>query len=252
MIYIGLEELGGREILLYLSYPRRNIEYALRVLDDLRQIGVESLAFMNVGGRLEPLMLGKGYRGLVLMGRVGGRDAALKILRTDSTIQSLRREAETTSMANSVGVGPILLGFTDMVLALEFIEGISLEKWLDGLKDDQLDDLREVLRACFEDARKLDGIGLDHGELNDVRGHVIVRKGLKPVMIDFGKASTMRRPSNVTSLFNYFFYGPLSQKIKRMLNINEPPLDRVRDYKIRLNEESFQRLMESLSLHKRE
>jgi putative serine/threonine protein kinase len=249
MIYIDLDEIGGREnLILHLSFPKRSIEYASRILDDLRNIGVESIAFVEAGGRLEPLMLGKGYRGFVIRGRLKGGDAALKILRTDSTIPSLRREAETTLMANHVGVGPKVLGFTDIVLALELIEGMSLDKWLNMLEEDRLSELKMVIRACFEDARRLDMIGLDHGELSDVKKHVIVRPGLKPVIIDFGKASLMRRPSNVTSLFNYFLFGPYSWKIRRMLGIERPSLDNARGYKIKLSDECFQRLMESLNL----
>jgi putative serine/threonine protein kinase len=248
-LYIGLDELDERkELILHLSFPMRSIEYASRILDDLRSIGVESIAFVEVGGRLEPLMLGKGYRGLVLRGRLRGREAALKILRTDSTISSLRREAEATSMANRIGVGPAVLGFADMVLALKLVEGTSLGKWLNELGENRPGDLRRVLRACFEDARKLDKIGLDHGELSDVKKHVIVKPGLKPVIIDFGKASLMRRPSNVTSLLNYFLFGPYSQKIRGMLGIEEPLIEDARNYKMQLSDKCFQRLMESLNM----
>jgi putative serine/threonine protein kinase len=249
MIYIYLDDIRGRkDLILHLSFPKRSIEYASRILDDLRSIGVESIAFIEAGGRLEPLMLGRGYRGFVLRGKLGGWDAALKILRTDSTIPSLSGEAEATSMANRVGVGPKVLGFTDMVLALELIEGMPLDKWLGMLEEDRLSELKIVMRACFEDARRLDIMGLDHGELSDVKKHVIVRPGLRPVIIDFGKASLMRRPSNVTSLLNYFLFGPYSWKIRRMLGIEKPPLESAKNYKIKLSDECFQRLMESLNL----
>lgn len=249
MIYVGLERVRGRaDLLLGLSFPKRDIGYASRILEDLESIGVEEIAFIEVGGRLEPLILGKGYRGIVLRGRLGGRDAALKILRTDSTVPSLRREAEATSLANSVGVGPTLLGFTDNVLALELVEGTPLDKWLKELKEGQEMELKAVLRSCFEDARKLDEIGLDHGELSDVKKHVILRPSLDIVIIDFGKASRARRPANVTSLFNYFLFGPHSCKIRDMLGVEKPPLDEARRYKRQLSEEAFQRLMESLNL----
>lgn len=251
MIYIDLEEISGRnDLILCLSFPKRNIEYASRIFEDLMRIGVESLVFIEASGGIEPFMLGKGYRGFVLKGRLGGRDAALKILRTDSTTSSLKREAEATSLANSVGVGPNLLGFTDTVLALEFIEGAPLEVWLSSLEENRLDELRAVLMMCFEDARKLDEIRLDHGELSDVKKHVILKPNLKPVIIDFGKASNARRPSNVTALFNYFFFGPHSQKIRKMLSIEKLPLDEARDYKKRLSGDTFHRLMESLNLLK--
>jgi hypothetical protein len=128
MIYIDLDEIRGREdLILHSSFPRRSIEYASRILDDLRSIGVESIAFIEAGGRLEPLMLGKGYRGLVLRGRLGGWDAALKILRTDSTVPSLRGEAEATLIANRADVGPKVLGFTENI-----IEGFEKNYALEG------------------------------------------------------------------------------------------------------------------------
>ena len=46
-------------------------------------------------------------------------------------------------------------------------------------KKREYEKLRTVLRKCFEDARKLDLIGLDHGELNNLRKHVIVKPNLK-------------------------------------------------------------------------
>lgn len=249
MIYIGLEELKRRkELLLKLSFPSENLEYALKILEDLEGLGVREIAFVEVGERLDPLMLGKGYRGFVLRARLENRDAALKILRTDSTISSLEREAEATSLANSVGVGPLLLGHSSRVLVLELVEGISLDRWLEGLADRDLEKLKEVLRKCLEDARRLDGMRLDHGELSDVKKHIIVRPSLKPVIIDFGKASRKRRPSNVTSLFSYFAFGPHSRRILKMLGVDSPPLREVKEYKRRMNQEAFMKLIRALNL----
>ena len=249
MIYVGLDELRRRrELLVKLSFPSESLEYALRILDDLERLGVREIAFIEAGGRLDPLMLGKGYRGLVLRARLEDEDAALKILRTDSTVSSLEREAEATSLANSVNVGPLLLGHSSKVLVLELIEGTSLDRWLEKVAEEDSGKLKRVLRGCFEDARKLDVIGLDHGELSDVRKHVIVRSSLEPVIIDFGKASKRRRPSNVTSLFSYFAFGPHSRKILKMLEIDDPPLREVREYKRRMDHRSFMKLIRALNL----
>lgn len=249
MIYVGLDELRSRrELLVKLSFPSENLEYALKMLEDLERLGVKEIAFAEVGGRLDPLILGKGYRGFVLRARLRDRDAALKILRTDSTISSLEREAEATYLANRVNVGPLLLGYSSRVLVLELVEGASLDRWLEKMAENDSEKLRGVLRDCFRDARKLDVIGLDHGELSDVKKHVIVRPSLRPVIIDFGKASARRRPSNVTSLFSYLNFGPHSRKILSMLGVDEPPLIEVKEYKRRMDQESFMKLIRALNL----
>lgn len=249
MIYVELDELRRRrELLVKLSFPFGNLEYALKILKDLEGLGVREIAFIKVGEHLDPLILGKGYRGFVLRARLDDRDAALKILRTDSTISSLEREAEATSLANSVNVGPLLLGYSSRVLVLELIEGTSLDRWLEKLAEEDLGKLRNVLGKCFKDARKLDVIELDHGELSNVRKHVIVKPSLEAVIIDFGKASRKRRPSNVTSLFSYLTFGPHSRKILKMLEIGDPPLREVREYKRRMNNEAFMKLIRTLNL----
>ena len=249
MIYVGLDELKRRrELLVKLSFPSENLGYALKILEDLERLGVREIAFIEVGERLDPLVLGKGYRGLVLRARLEDKDAALKILRTDSTVSNLEKEAEATSLANSVNVGPLLLGYSSRVLVLELVEGVSLDRWLEEIDEKDSSKLKGVLRECFKDARKLDVIGLDHGELSDVRKHIIVRSNLEPVIIDFGKASRKRRPSNVTSLFSYFAFGPQSRKILKMLEIADPPLREVREYKRRMDHEAFMKLIRALNL----
>ena len=249
MIYIELKELEKRrELLLGLSFPSQNLKYALMILGDLKALGVKEIAFAQRGNYLAPAILGKGYRGIVLRARLKDNEVALKILRTDSTILSLEHEAKATSLANSVDVGPLLLGYSERVLVLEFIEGDPLEIWLSKIACEEYEKLRTVLRKCFEDARKLDLIGLDHGELNNLRKHVIVKPNLKPVIIDFGKASAERKPSNITSLFSYLTFGPYSRKVLRMLEVREPPLKWVREYKRKMSDENFRKLMEALNL----
>jgi len=249
MIYIGLEELERRRDLLPIfSFPFENLEYALNVLEDLRRLGVKDVAFTQMKGRLTPIILGKGYRGIVFKARTKDGDVALKVLRIDSTISSLEQEAEATSLANRVKVGPLLLGYSSYVLVLELVEGTPLDVWLREVSCEDFGKLRRLLRMCFEDARRLDQIRLDHGELSDARKHVIIRSDLKPVIIDFGRASIRRRPSNVTSLFSYLMFGPRSLKIRRMLKLSATPFKEVREYKRLMSQEAFTRLMEALNL----
>ena len=249
-ILLTLDEISSDPTLLaILAYPSGDEAYSREILGELSRLGVEGVYFSGEP-RLEPLRLGKGYRGVVFLGRGHGADVALKILRTDAGINDLRREAELTIAANRVGVGPRLIAHSTHVLVLEYIAGEDLDSWLAGLEAGDVEELKIVLKRCLGQARKLDEAGIDHGELSNARRHVIIREGLKPVILDFGKASEARRPRNVTSLFSYITHGPHSEKILRMLDIDAPLMEVARSYKMRMDDEAFRRLLEALNLER--
>ncbi len=247
-VLLRLRELSQKpELVRLLAYPTMDEAYSEKILEELGELEVEGVYF-TAKPRLEPLRIGKGYRGVVLLARRLGEDVALKILRADAGISTLRREAELTSAANRAGVGPCLLGSAEHVLALEYIIGEDLDLWL-GKADYSLRDIvRLVLRRCLEQARRLDEIGLDHGELSNARRHILVKENLSPVILDFGKASFSRKPHNVTSLFSYITYGPHSSKILEILDVSEKPLEVVREYKREGSRESFEKILKALNL----
>jgi len=248
MRLLTLRELKDNpDLLLELSYPSRDLGYASMILEELEGCGVDGI-YVEVEGGGELVKLGKGYRGVVFRGRMRGEDVALKVLRTDSTLRDLIEEAENTKLANSVGIGARLRASSKHVIALEYIDGVDLDTWLKGLDVGEVRSLKMVLASCFRQARALDEIGLDHGELGDARRHIILRRNLSPVIIDFGKASRRRRPSNVTSFFSYVTFGRHSSKILKMLGLSKPPIDSSRMYKLRMDEESFNKLLSSLNL----
>ena len=248
MKLLTLSELKHHSnLLLELSYPSRELEYALMILKELCEIGVDGI-YVEVERDGELLKLGKGYRGIVFKGRMGGEDVALKVLRTDSTLSDLFKEAENTKFANSVGIGAKLRASNKHVMVLEYIDGVDLDTWLRELEIREVQPLKKVLASCFRQARTLDEIGLDHGELSDAKRHIILRRDLSPVIIDFGKASKRRRPSNVTSLFSYVTFGRHSNKILQMLGLSRPPIESSKMYKHRMDEPSFNKLLNSLNL----
>lgn len=245
---ISLREISARRALLkHLAYPSGDCEYSLRVLGEALELGVEGIYFVGEE-RLEPLRLGKGYRGVVLLARIGGDDVVLKVLRTDAGIGSLLKEAEMTARVNEVGVGPRLLGSAPHLIALEYVVGEDMDSWLGGVEAERAPEVKLVLRRCFEQARRLDEAGIDHGELSDAKKHIKVSEGLKPVILDFGKASITRKPRNVTSLFSYVTHGPHSRKILQVLSIPKPPLEAVRNYKRAPTSENFDKLLQLLNL----
>ena len=239
---------ASSDLLLELSFPTRSPEYAATILRELEEIGVNGIYLVEKPSFSRLMILGKGYRGIVVRGAMRNLDVAVKILRTDSPLASLFREAEATKLANEVGVGPRLLGYSSHVLVLEFIDGVSIGDWLENLEYAEVDLLKNVLRKCFHQAKALDEIGLDHGELSDARKHIIVKRDLNPVIIDFGKSGLRKKPSNVTSLFSYLTYGPQSEKTLSMLEVSEPPINEVKEYKRRMDSESFEKLLQALNL----
>lgn len=249
MMLLSLGEIRrNQELLLKLSFPARKMDYSLKVLSELEEVGVDGIYVEEASTGLEIVIVGKGHRGIVVKGRMMGVEAAIKILRTDTKFAGLDREAEATAAANMVGVGPKLLGHSQNALIMEYIFGEHFGKWVDGLDIKDRDVLRRVLRRCFLQARALDILGLDHGELSDARKHVIVAPDLNSVIIDFGKARVKDRPSNVTSLFSYTVFGPNSRKIIQMLGLEDPPIYASKNYKRSFDEKSFHELMVALKL----
>jgi len=236
-----------RRVLCYPRVVEGELEARLRELEEL---GVEEL--LEEGGTLIDgvKVLGKGCVGVVVAARVRGVKAALKVRRVDADRPSLLGEAELLRKANSVGVGPRLLGATRNFLASEYVEGLPMAEWLK--RGPKPEEVREVAGKLLAQCYELDRIGLDHGELVRADKHVIV-KGLDPVIIDFESASLDRRPGNVTSIAQYLFIGGWAAKrVAELLRLDESfkarTLELLKRYKRTLSRESFEELLKGLGL----
>ena len=219
-------------IIAYPSGDEAEVASRLRQLDEL---GITTLDF---SGRLKTdrlSVLGKGVVGMVVAGFRDRQRIAVKIRRVDARRPSLTPEAEHLKLANSFGVGPNCLGGTPDILAMEFIEGLSLPLWLESLKGrGRRARVRQVTRILLEQCLKMDAYGLDHGELSRAHKNVIISNEDNPRILDFESASLMRRPRNFTSLTQYLFLGgSIAKKTARILG----PVDKkellscMRDYK---------------------
>jgi len=247
--YIPLEDVMGHEVDRFICWPRYDEDTARQRLSQLRMLGVESLA---LGGRhviqSYPL-LGKGHTGVVLKALKGGEEVALKIRRTDSDRESMYREAELLALANKVGVGPIMYGFSDDFIAMEKITGPYLGEWMNDFKGAP-EELRRVLRVLLEKSRKLDRAGVDHGELTRVKRHFIVT-GEGPRIIDFESASTDRRVQNVTATVQSIFMNRgFSTKLASHVAIPDADdlIDALSAYKKSLSDEAFRKTLEVCGL----
>src|SRR3989475_8822135 len=105
------------------------------------------------------------------------------------------------------------------VLAMEFVEGLSLPLWLESLKGrGRRARVRGMVKPLLEQCLRMDAYGLDHGELSRAHKNVIVSNDNWARILDFESASVMRRPSNFTSLAQYLFLGgSIARKTLRAL-----------------------------------
>jgi putative serine/threonine protein kinase len=246
-----LEELTKVPYIQALTYPRISLKDARLRLKQLKKLGVEELVFEGHTrvGRLG--ILGLGTVGIVVKAKTSERTCALKIRRLDANRADMEAEVRLTSLANRVGVGPEIYGHTKDMILMELIESQEVADWLKGLEGrGKRDQVREMVHALLNQCRKLDIMGIDHGQLSNLRKHAVIAGG-NPWIIDFESAGTGRRPRNVTTAAQYLFVGgAVSPLLRRILGFRETSgLYRLlADYKRDLSDYSYAKILERLKL----
>ena len=251
---IPLKNLQEKKYAQILCYPKYDLNQLTKRLEELKGLGVKALEFSGESTVFNVLVLGKGCVGIVVTAHTDQGKAALKIRRVDADRAEMQHEAEMLRKANSIEVGPNLLGVTMNFLLMEFIEGTLLPKWVElasgkGIRDR----IRKVLLCILEQCWRLDEDGLDHGELSTAPKHVLVRGDDRPCLVDFETASVNRRVSNVTSICQYLFLGShFSEMIEAKLGkISKAHLlEILRNYKRGRTRESFESILDICKLRK--
>lgn len=232
------ERLGG-----VFSYPVFVDSHYSRVLSSLRSLGISSIESHGPTEITGVRVLGKGCVGIVVSARRGQERVAAKILRTDANRSGLGDEAANLQIANGRGVGPLLHGYADLVLVMEYIDGLLLVRWLTEPHTSR--EVGHVLRSLLAQCRRLDMAGLDHGELSDARKHIIVDRFGRPRIIDFETASVKRNCRNLSSMVNYlFFKESISMLTGRAVCLDrEGVREALRRYKRHPSDENYEKLM---------
>ncbi len=151
-----------------------------------------------------------------------GKRFALKIERDKSRRRDfVHKETEYLKKANSVQVGPALISsdYENKAILMEFIDGEPFYRWVLE-KNPSKKKLKHCLQSLLMQAFRLDSIGLDHGQLAGKGKNILVTKSGEPVIIDFEKASLVRRVHNQTQLQSFLFQNPnsaIAQKIREIL-----------------------------------
>lgn len=229
-----------------LCYPKVSEHEVQSRINELEMHGVSMIEFTGKGNVLTVPVLGKGNVGIVVAACRYGQRMALKIRRTDANRIDLLHEAKMLSMANSAGVGPLLVEASKNFLLMQLVEGDFLPEWLDAAKEKTV--LQQVLGELIEECWKLDLVGLDHGELSKAPKHVIVDNCGKPWIVDFETSSWRRKASNVAAICQYLFAsgGPVSQKALNVLGNRERDgiVKALRHYKKEVTRESLDQLIQ--------
>jgi predicted Ser/Thr protein kinase len=169
--------------------------------------------------------IGKGHSSEIFAVKNGaGQKFVLKAEKSKSTrFQMAERETGNLRKANSLGIGPTLIDFDlkKRAILMEFVDGKTFAKWL--FSQPTKKELLSFAKELIEQAKALDAIGLDHGQLAGAGKNILVREG-KPVIIDFEKASSVRKCHNLSVIKSFLFRNPnsaIAAKVRAVLGEKE-------------------------------
>lgn len=240
---VTLEQLRSEnKLLAQLSYPSPDRSYAEVVLEGLEELGVEGLK-LETEEQLK--ILGKGFRNIIFCGIWRGERIAVKVRRIDYSVKDTGREAYMLASANSLGVGPKLLGHKGPVIIMSLVQGPDLTKWL-LQTNPPAHEARRILLETAKQCYTLDKARIDHGELSDASKHVIIALN-HPTIIDFGSAAFSTRPKNLTSIINYTFSRRLEPVVER-LGLSRVEAELLKKYKQTFSEEAFRAVLAEIGL----
>ena len=244
--------IGSSEIINIISYPRFDNKGYLDRMAEMESLGIK---FVLCGGRSQIgkiAIAGKGCVSLVLKAiSQNNSPCALKIRRMDANRSDMEREVELHKMANSVGVGPEIIGHSKNIILMEFVEGLSIIDWIK--QDNDIVESESVLGVSIdilEQCYLLDTIHLDHGQLSYLDHHAIISNSNNASLIDFESSSTQRRPSNVTcATQSLLLSGFISKRINNILglqNKKEQLIQTLKLYKSCQTRENFEKIIDLL------
>lgn len=167
--------------------------------------------------------LAKGYSSQVyLVHDPAGKPFALKAERDKSTRRFMvEQEAACLALANTAGVGPKLVDFDkeNRCLLLEFVEGPTFDKFLDAKPAPSPRVLRAAIDSLQAQAKTLDEIGVDHGQLAGRGRNILVRPDNTVCILDFEKASYVRKCHNASTVEAFLFRNVGSAVAKKVAEI---------------------------------
>jgi putative serine/threonine protein kinase len=247
---VPVSRLLGTRYSRILTYPVADEAKAKLRIKELRGAGISSLRFTGSTLIDGVPVLGKGCVGIVTRAKLDAATVALKIKRNDADRPSMTNEARLLRLANSVDVGPRLITATENFIVMEFFQGMPLFRWAEMHTAGNMRAVKELLASLMCSCRRLDTIGLDHGELSHAPKNVLVNARGEGCIVDFESASAVRRVANVTSLLQYFLFGRISRTlhISKVFSRRALILRTLAEYKKEPSVGNFQNILRVLRL----
>ena len=248
---LSLTVLQGDPRSTILAYPHGDAQEISSRIQELEQLGINSV--YDFGRKLLNgfHVLGVGYCGVVTLARLGNQDVALKIRRTNAPKADLTGEAAFLAAANQASIGPRLLGASRNFLVMDYVAGDRFLDWVKKATNSHaITHIQVILRRILLDSFRLDGLGLDHGNLRCISDHVIV-SGEQAVLLDFSSASQRRRAANVTSVTQGLFLGTqIASYLAKVCHLPPKPelIEVLRNYKQQQTGKNFNAILELLGL----
>lgn len=129
-------------------------------------------------------------------------------------INRLKNEAEWLQIVNKYKIGPKYLKQEDHKLFMEYIEGPSLEKYLETANKEQK---KAIFKQLLDQSYHLDTLKVNKLEMHRVTKNAIVQKNTL-ILLDFERCKRTPTPKNVTQacqfISNYLPSTELLQKAK--------------------------------------
>jgi len=239
-----LDSKNKESLKFLLTYPLFDQDTFESRINELLSLDINGIfSFGNV--QLKKIcILGKGSVGLVTLARFKMKYFALKIRRTDANRTNMFDEVVYQSLANSVGIGPFLVNFSDNFILMEFIKGSNIVDWYNSVRTSN-ERILKCTALILEQCYLLDCLKLDHGQLNRLDRHIIISKDGRPTILDFETSSAMRRVSNITSVAqSIFLHGPIYSRLRDSIKKDRTQIMKnIKDYKIQMNYEKFKKIL---------
>ena len=251
LVRASLDDLSKTPFIRVLTYPVISLRQAKARVKQLQSLGVSELVFEGRSKVGSLGILGLGTVGIVVRANAAGKACALKIRRTDANRPDMEQEFKIATMANRIGVGPEIYAHSRDLILMQLLEYQEIRDWLKGLRGPGTrGQVRVMLHSLLNQCRKLDIMGVDHGQLSNLRKHAVIADGL-PWIIDFESAGTGRKPRNVTTAAQYMLIGgKIAPSVRRILGVRETEsLKRLlSEYKEGLSDYSYSKVLEHLKL----
>ena len=239
-----LDSKNKESLKFLLTYPLFNQDTFESRINELLSLDINGIfSFGNV--QLKKIcILGKGSVGLVTLARFKMKYFALKIRRTDANRTNMFDEVVYQSLANSIGIGPFLMNFSDNFILMEFVKGFNIVDWYNSIRTSN-ERILKCTALILEQCYLLDCLKLDHGQLNRLDRHIIISKDGRPTILDFETSSAMRRVSNITSVAqSIFLHGPIYSRLRDSIKKDRTQIMKnIKDYKIQMNYEKFKKIL---------